>query len=81
MTQQRYEDSGDPWLQRMADTRETGEYADWYNALHSFTAMIFDLPVGAVVRVPMEHEVMEEALLCMELGICLLYTSPSPRDS
>ena len=49
--------------------REAGEYADWYNALHSFTAMIFDLPVGAVVRVPMEHETMEEALLCMELGM------------
>ena len=56
-------------MQRMAESRETGEYADWYNALHSFTAMIFDLPVGAVVRVPMEHEVMEEALLCMELGM------------
>ena len=67
--QQRYDGGGDPWLQRMNEAREQGEYADWYNALHSFTAMIFDLPVGAVVRVPMEHEVMEEALLCMELGM------------
>ena len=47
-----------------------------------------DLPIGAVqpapeafADVPADHWANEAVRLLLQQGICLLYTSPSPRDS
>ena len=57
--------------------------ADFLPKLNTEGELILGEPKSSISKVITKQEVIDKILLIddPELGICLLYTSPSPRDS